>query len=120
MPGHSPQWVCIISVMLRTACRGKAQRREYVISLLAPYKDKITLPVFFDFEYDTISYVRKTYGKELGRQAFNDHTVAFCEAVKAAGYTPGVYYNYDYYKRFVDKARLGGYVQWYGAVCVQA
>lgn len=92
---------------------GAKREAEYAISLLAPYKDKITLPVFFDFEYDTISYVRKTYGKELGRQAFNDHTVAFCEAVKAAGYVPGVYYNYDYYNRFVDKSRLGGYVQWY-------
>lgn len=92
---------------------GAKREAEYVISLLAPYRDKITLPVFFDFEYDTVDYVRKTYGKELGRQAFNDHTVAFCEVVKAAGYIPGVYYNLDYYTRFVDKSRLVGYVQWY-------
>ena len=92
---------------------GAKREAEFVISLLASYKDKIQLPVFFDFEYDTVDYVRKTYGTKLGRQAFNDHAVAFCETVKAAGYTPGVYYNYDYYNRFVDKSRLGGYVQWY-------
>ena len=92
---------------------GAKREAEFVISLLEPYRDKITLPVFFDFEYDTVNYVRKTYGVTLGKQAFNDHAVAFCEAVKAAGYVPGVYYNLDYYNRFVDKSRLGGYVQWY-------
>lgn len=92
---------------------GAKREAEFVISLLEPYRGKVTLPVFFDFEYDTVDYVRRTYGTELGRQAFNDHAAAFCEAVKAAGYTPGVYYNLDYYNRFVDKSRLGGYVQWY-------
>lgn len=72
----------------------------------------VKLPIFFDFEYDTVDYARKQ-GVTLGRQAFNDHTVAFCEAIKAAGYTPGVYYNLDYYNCFVDKSRLGGYAQWY-------
>lgn len=73
---------------------------------------EIKLPIFFDFEYDTVDYAKKQ-GVTLGRQAFNDHTVAFCETIKAAGYTPGVYYNLDYYNRFVDKSRLGGYAQWY-------
>jgi len=27
--------------------------------LLEPYKDKITLPVFYDFEYDTVDYAKK-------------------------------------------------------------
>ena len=73
---------------------------------------KITLPVFFDFEYDTVAYAKKQ-GVTLGKQAFNDHSVAFCETVKAAGYKAGVYYNLDYYQRMVDKSRLKDYVQWY-------
>lgn len=73
---------------------------------------KITLPVFFDFEYDTVRY-GKDNGVTLGREAFNSHAVAFCEAVKAAGYKAGVYYNLDYYQRMVDKSRLKDYVQWY-------
>ena len=72
----------------------------------------VVLPVFFDFEYDTIRYA-KDQGVTLGKAAFNAHAVAFCEAVKAAGYTPGVYYNLDYYRNMVDTAKLGGYVQWY-------
>ena len=85
---------------------------EYVAKLLGPYTDKIALPVFLDFESDTVNYAAK-HGVTLGKAAFNAHAVAFCEAIKAAGYTPGVYYNLDYYRRFVDTAKLRGYVQWY-------
>lgn len=91
---------------------GAKNEAAHVLSLLEPYRDKITLPVFFDFEYDTVDYAKKQ-GVTLGKQAFNDHAVAFLEAVRAAGYTPGIYYNLDYKNRFVDTSRLGGYVQWY-------
>ncbi len=91
---------------------GAKKEAEFVLSLLKPYSGKITLPVFFDFEYDTVSYAKKQ-GVTLGREAFNSHTVAFCETVKAAGYTPGVYYNLDYLRNYVDIDRVGKYVQWY-------
>ena len=91
---------------------GAKAEAEYVLKLIQPYKDKITLPVFYDFEYDTVSYAKKQ-GVTLDREAFNAHTVAFCETIKAAGYTPGTYYNLDYLRRYVDINRVGGYVQWY-------
>ena len=64
---------------------GAKAEAEYVLKLIQPYKDKITLPVFYDFEYDTVSYAKKQ-GVTLDREAFNAHTVAFCETIKAAGY----------------------------------
>ena len=91
---------------------GAKREAEFVLSLIKQYKDKITLPVFFDFEYDTIDYAKRQ-GVTLGKQAFNDHTVAFCEVVEAAGYRGGTYYNLDYKNRFVDMNRLKKYVQWY-------
>lgn len=94
-----------------TAAGAKAEA-DFVLSLLAPYKGKITLPVFFDFEYDTVDYAKKQ-GVTLGASAFNAHTVAFCERIKAAGYTPGTYYNLDYLRKYVDLDQIGGYVQWY-------
>lgn len=72
----------------------------------------VTLPVFFDFEYDTVRYA-KDNGVTLGKNEFNNHTVAFCEVIKQAGYTPGVYYNYDYYKSYVDNSKIGKYAIWY-------
>lgn len=98
---------------------GAKNEAAFVVSLLAPYKDKITLPVFFDFEYDTISYAAKQ-GVTLGKTAFNTHTVAFCEHIKAAGYVPGTYYNLDYFSRYVDKAKIGSYVQWYAQYASKA
>lgn len=98
---------------------GAKKEAAYVLSLLESYKDKITLPVFFDFEYDTVSYASKQ-GVTLGKQAFNDHAVAFLETVRAAGYVPGIYYNLDYKNRFVDDSRLGSYVQWYAQYASKA
>lgn len=91
---------------------GAKNEAAFVLKLLEPYKDKITLPVFYDFEYDTVSYAKKQ-GVTLGKEAFNSHTVAFCEAIKAAGYTPGTYYNLDYLRRYVDINQVGKYTQWY-------
>lgn len=91
---------------------GAKAEAAFVLKLLEPYKDKLALPVFYDFEYDTVSYAKKQ-GVTLGKEAFNAHTVAFCETIKAAGYTPGTYYNLDYLRKYVDINRVGGYVQWY-------
>lgn len=91
---------------------GAKKEAAFCLSLLEHYKDKIALPVYFDMEYDSVDYAAKC-GVTLGKSAFNAHTVAFCEAVKAAGYAPGVYYNKDYYNRMVDLGSVGGYSQWY-------
>ena len=91
---------------------GAKKEAAFCLKLLEPYKDKIALPVYFDMEYDSVDYAAKC-GVTLGKSAFNAHTVAFCEAVKAAGYAPGVYYNKDYYNRMVDLGSVGGYSQWY-------
>lgn len=91
---------------------GAKAEAEYVLRQVKPYKDKIVLPVFFDFEYDTVDYAKKQ-GVTLGKEAFNAHTVAFCDTIQAAGYRAGVYYNLDYLRRYVDIDRIGKYVQWY-------
>ncbi len=91
---------------------GAKKEAEFVLRLLKAYKDDITLPVYFDMEYDSVSYAAKK-GVTLGKTAFNNHAVAFCEAIKSAGYKPGIYYNYDYYKKMVSESSIGGYSQWY-------
>ena len=91
---------------------GARQEAAFVLKLLEPYRESITLPVFFDFEYDTVDYAARQ-GVALGKAAFNNHAVAFCEAIRQGGYTPGIYYNLDYLRRYVDSSKLGGYVQWF-------
>lgn len=89
---------------------GAKKEAEFVLSLIKDYK--IDLPVFFDFEYDTIRYA-KDNGVTLGRTAFLEHTRAFCDAIQDAGYRAGTYYNYQYYMQYYDPGILAPYVQWY-------
>lgn len=98
---------------------GAQNEAKYVLSLLEPYKSNITLPVFFDFEYDTVSYAKKQ-GVTLGKTAFNSHTKAFCDVIKAAGYKAGTYYNLDYYNRYVDQSQLSGLTVWYAQYASKA
>jgi GH25 family lysozyme M1 (1,4-beta-N-acetylmuramidase) len=91
---------------------GAKKEAEFVLKLLKQYKDVVTLPVYFDLEYDSVSYAAKK-GVTIGKNAFNNHAVSFCETIKAGGFTPGVYYNLDYYRKMVSESSLGGYSQWF-------
>lgn len=81
----------------------------HCIKLIKPYK--IELPVFFDFEYDSETFGAKkgvTYTKSLR----TDIHKAFCDRIKAAGYTPGIYTNLDYIRSRLNWDELRGYSLW--------
>lgn len=105
-----PVGIYHFSYALSTA--GAEKEGEFVLSILEPFRGEIFLPIFFDFEYDTVNYAKKQ-GVTLGKSAFLSHTLAFCKVIKAAGYTPGVYYNLDYYRNYVEKDRFSGLAIWY-------
>ncbi len=98
------------SYALNTA--GAEREADFVLRLLKPYQQSITLPVFYDFEYDTIRYA-KEQGVTLGKAAFNAHTLAFCDRIKSEGYRAGAYYNLDFLNQYVDTAQLAGLFVWY-------
>lgn len=84
---------------------------DFCIKALAPWKSKLTLGVYADWEYDSMNYAKKnkvTPSKSL----ITSMNKVFCEKVKAAGYKPGVYYNYDYKKNHLDLSKLP-YMNWY-------
>lgn len=89
---------------------GAKQEAQKCLEVIKEHK--VTLPVYFDFEYDTVAYAKKQ-GVTLGKQAFNDHAVAFCDTIQAAGYRAGVYYNLDYLDRLVDMNRIKKYSLWF-------
>lgn len=64
------------------------EEARYLIELLEPYQPFVTLPVFFDWETIAVEAAR-TDGMDLG--TLTDCARAFCEEIKAAGYTPGIY-----------------------------
>ena len=75
--------------------RAKAEAQK-CLDVISPYKNNITYPVFFDYEYKSVDYVKKTYGitvtKELGSQIAN----SFMNVIESNGYETGLYTNYDF------------------------
>ena len=84
------------------------EEADFVIEHLAGYD--VSCPVVFDVE-------RISGGKgradQLTKEERTDITIAFCEAVKAAGYTPMIYGNVVCFTRLLDMAKLNDYEKWY-------
>jgi GH25 family lysozyme M1 (1,4-beta-N-acetylmuramidase)/glucan-binding YG repeat protein len=80
---------------------------------LAPYKDRLTFPAFYDFEYASYSYYQKINKVEPTKENITDMAVAFIEAMKSMGYIAGNYTNLDYYRNYFDYSKLEQYQMWY-------
>lgn len=88
------------------------EEAKLCIKTIKAYKDKIDLPVFFDWEYDSMNYATK-YGVTPDKKLITEMNKKFCEIIEKNGYTAGVYFNEDYRKRFIDLDKLKGFATWY-------
>ncbi len=69
------------------------------LAVIAPYKEKITLPVFFDQEYEAAILAAGTEKRTACCQAF-------IRAVQKAGYTAGLYGSLDWLQNKIDRSAL--------------
>lgn len=86
------------------------EEAEFVLQHIKDYD--ITYPVAYDMElipHDTARTDTLT-----GRQ-ITDHTIAFCEAVRTAGYKTCIYGNRRFLVLKLDLSRLTAYDTWYAA-----
>lgn len=89
-------------------------------SLIAPYKDKIKMKVWCDFEYDTDTNAIKRF-VFLNKSKRTKIIKAFCERLKEYGYDVGVYLNPDYIKnKLEDLSEYPLWLAWYGATETKA
>lgn len=79
-----------------------------VIEALAPYN--VTYPIAIDVEDVNDSAARTT---NLTAEQRTDYVIAFCETIKAAGYTPMIYGNLKTYCDMLDMERLNEYEKWF-------
>lgn len=86
-------------------------RREAQYAVEVAKKYKITWPIAYDLEYDTVSYADKN-GVAITKTLATQMAVAFCEEIKRLGYIPMVYTNLDYLNRYFDRSKLP-YELWY-------
>lgn len=80
--------------------------------LIQTYKLNIDLPVFFDWEYDSMDYAHKQ-GEYPNKDTMTDMTAAFCAEVEDLGYKAGYYANHDYYNNYYDPSKLKKYKLWF-------
>lgn len=82
---------------------------QYAVELAKKYK--ITWPIAYDLEYDTVSHAAKN-GVTITKSLATQMAIAFCEEIKRLGYIPMVYTNLDYLNRYFDRSKLP-YDLWY-------
>ena len=88
------------------------EEAEMTLRMVSPYLDKLTLPVYYDwekiYEYDTEP---RTAGLEVS--TLSDCAVAFCETIRQGGCQPGVYFSRHTGYYGFDLTRLEGCHMWF-------
>ena len=74
---------------------------------------KIDMPVFFDWEQDSWDNAVKRCVTPT-QPLITALNRVFCETVQELGYDPGVYFNEEYRKRYLDFSELP-YKKWYAS-----
>lgn len=80
-------------------------------AVIEKHKSKISLPVFFDWEYDSEAYCKRL-GIIPNKALVTAMTIAFMERIKAHGYQAGFYTNLDYMSRMYDYEAVKAYPLW--------
>lgn len=83
-----------------TAAEG-AKEANYAISRLRSLgigPEDLELPVYMDYEF---GYVKGRM-KNLSRTSATNAAVGFCNAVKSAGYTPGIYASLSFFNTYIN------------------
>lgn len=78
---------------------------------IEPYKDKITLPVFFDFEYDSVNHANGK-GHSINKKLASGMADTFCTTIKSKGLQAGIYTNMDYVNNYFSREVLNKYHTW--------
>ena len=65
------------------------------LETISPYKNSISYPVFFDYEYDSVNYAKKN-GINVTKDLATNMANSFINTVKSQGYSTGIYTNKDF------------------------
>lgn len=82
---------------------------EYCLRAISGYN--LELPIFFDWEYDSMSYASRN-GVNASKELITNMNIAFCQVVKNSGRKAGYYGSLDYFKRYIDTDKLKGFTKW--------
>ena len=75
------------------------------------YKNHIALPIFYDYEYDSVNYAARMCVR-VNKNMVSSYADSFCSVIKKAGYHTGIYTNIDYANRYFSREVLDKYHTW--------
>lgn len=82
---------------------------QSALKVCSPYK--LSYGIWFDFEYDSVSYATNKKVK-VSKQLVSDMARAFMNTIKAAGVQTGNYTNLDFGRRMFDSDILNNWDRW--------
>lgn len=85
-----------------------AEEAAYVLENITDYD--VTYPIVFDVEMIVGANGR---ANNLTKEERTNIAIAFCEAIRQAGYTPMIYGNVKCFTKMLDMTRLEDYEKWY-------
>ena len=90
-----------------TEAEGRAEG-EYCVKIAQDYK--LSFPVFIDTEF--CNSERSGRSDKLSKEARTNVVLAFCKAVKDAGFIPGIYANDDFFVQNLNYEKIKNYKLW--------
>ncbi len=83
---------------------------NYCLRVIKKYN--LNLPVYYDWEDDSMRYARE-HGARPNRSSITAMTQVFCDTITRAGRRAGYYFNLSYLKCYYDASKLKKYSTWY-------
>lgn len=91
--------------------QGAKLEAEKCYKTIRKYKDDINLPVFWDFEYDSVNFANRK-GYHISKKLASGMADTFCTTIKNKGFRAGIYTNIDYANNYFSKKVLNKYHTW--------
>ena len=86
------------------------EEAQYVLQIMDGWE--LEMPVVFDWEQIPTWTDPESRTAEMNARTVTDCTVAFCEQIRAAGYTPMFYTNTHQYETFLYATEVDSYGVW--------
>lgn len=91
-----------------TTPKEAVEEAEFVLDMIESYD--VTYPIVYDLEEVTSEDART---KDLTKEEYTENCIAFCETIKAAGYTPMIYGNLKTFMIMLDMHQVEEYDKWF-------